>query len=238
MVDVGRRPCGRKSIDSFELKRAFNAKLFSRPRSLYTAKNSMYNAPAMGDKNELNKEEIVLDDEGERAQDQDIELEEEEALTNEKFKSLREKLKTCESERREALEEKERVRADFLNSKRRLEEQFKNDKEKIIERVVEDFLPLIDSFEIALAQKGTEEAGQWEKGIAAMHAQFLGILKRYDITEIETEGKPFDPYQHEAVTSRKGEDGEAPETVVQVLQKGYRRGDTIIRPAKVVISTD
>jgi molecular chaperone GrpE len=196
----------------------------------------MYNAPAMVDKNELHDDDIVLEENDESAQDQDLELEAEEELTAEKFKKLRTKLKESESEKMTALEEMGRIRADFLNSKRRLEEQFKTDRERIIERVVEDFIPLIDSFETALAQKGEGDGGQWEKGVAAMHGQFLSILKSYNITEIETEGKQFNPHEHEAATSRKGADGEATDTVLEVLQKGFKRGDTIIRPAKVVIA--
>ncbi len=195
----------------------------------------IYNAPAMVDIHELHDDDIVLDEESEDAQDQDFELEAEEELTTDKLKSLRRKLKNSESEKMSALEESGRIRADFLNSKRRLEEQFKLDKERIVERVVEDFLPLIDSFETALMH-GEENGGHLGKGIQAMHGQFLSILKSYNITEIETEGKVFNPHEHEAIMSRAGEHGEATDTVLQVLQKGYKRGDTIIRPAKVVIA--
>jgi molecular chaperone GrpE len=195
----------------------------------------MYNAPAMVDNNELHDDEFVPEDGEAEAQDQDLELEAEEELTSEKFKKLRQKLKDSESEKMSALEEQGRIRADFLNSKRRLEEQFKSDRDRLIERVIEDFLPLIDSFETALAHKNND-GSQWEKGVEAMRAQFLGILKRYDVTEIEAEGKAFNPEEHEAVTSRKGEGGEASDDILQVLQKGYKRGNTIIRPAKVVIA--
>ncbi len=188
----------------------------------------------MVDRNELNDDEIVLEEEGADAQDQDLELEAEEEMTSDKLKDLRQKLKDSESEKMAALEEQGRIRADFLNSKRRLEEQFKSDKERITERVIEDFLPLLDSFETALAHKG--DGGHYEKGVAAMLGQFLGILKRYDIVEIEAEGKLFNPHEHDAVTSREGENGEKSDTILQVLQKGFRRGDTILRPAKVVIA--
>ncbi len=188
----------------------------------------------MVDRYELNDDDIVLDgDEGD-AQDQDLELEAEEELTTDKLRNLRQKLKDSESEKMAALEEQASIRADFLNSKRRLEEQFKNDKERITERVIEDFLPLLDSFETALVHKG--EGGHFEKGVEAMLGQFHGILKRYDIVEIEAEGKQFNPYEHEAVTSREGENGETTDTVLQVLQKGFKRGDTVLRPAKVVIA--
>ncbi len=189
----------------------------------------------MVDKNELYDDDIVLEEEDEGTQDQDLELEAEEELTAEKFKKLRLKLKESESEKMSALEEMGRIRADFLNSKRRLEEQFKLDRERIIERVVEDFLPLVDSFETALAHAETTD-GDWKKGVEAMHGQFLSILRGYNITEIETKGKPFNPHEHEAVTSQPPPNGEATDMVLAVLQKGYKRGDTIIRPAKVVIA--
>ncbi len=184
--------------------------------------------------NELHDDDIVLEDESGDAQDQDLELEAEEELTNEKFKALRAKLKASESEKRAALEETARIRADFLNAKRRLEEQFKSDKERITLRVVEDFLPLIDSFEMAL--QGKSEGEEWRKGVTAMHAQFLGILRSYDIAEIGGQGEPLNPHEHEAVSAQKGAHGEKTDTILLVLQKGYKRGDTIIRPAKVIVA--
>ena len=190
----------------------------------------------MVDKNGLHDDDIVLEENDESAQDQDLELEAEEELTSDRFKKLRAKLKESESEKRAALEEMGRIRADFLNSKRRLEEQFKADRERVTLRVIEDFIPLIDSFETALIHTETGEGGQWEKGVTAMHGQFLSILKSYNITEMETDGKKFNPHEHEALTTRTGENGEATDTVLQVLQKGYKRGDTIIRPAKVVLA--
>lgn len=168
--------------------------------------------------------------------DADLELADEEAESSDKIKALRAKLKDCEAEKMQHLEDLQRTKADFLNSKRRLEEQFKTDRERVIERIIEDFLPLIDSFETALSQKSGAEGGNWEKGIIAIHNQFLTILKNYNIVEIETEGKIFNPHEHEAVQSIEGEQQEPSDTILKVLQKGYKRGETIIRPAKVVIA--
>jgi molecular chaperone GrpE len=189
----------------------------------------------MVDTNELPDDTIVLEDEDTDAAIDSLELADEEGLKDDKIKALRVKLKQCEEERKNAVEERERVRADFLNSKRRLEEQFKNDRERVVDRVVSDFLPLIDSFETALSHSD-QTGSDWEKGVRAMHAQFIAILKGYGIGEIECEGQLFNPHEHEAVTSRKAEDAVATDTIIQVLQRGYKRGDTIIRPAKVVIA--
>ncbi len=189
----------------------------------------------MVDKNELHDDDVVREDAEDYEHDEDLELEEEDEQIREKLKKLRSKLALLESEKRAAFEEKARVQADFLNSKRRLEEQFKSDRERVVDRVVSDFLPLIDSFENALAHTGSP-GGDWEKGVRAMHTQFIAILKGYGISEIECVGSTFNPHEHEAVTSRKGEEGERPDTVIQVLQQGYKRGYTIIRPATVVIA--
>lgn len=197
-------------------------------------KNCLYNARAMKDTHEKHDDDVTVLDEA-YSDDADLELADEEAKNSDKIKALRAKLKDCETEKMQYLEDLQRAKADFLNSKRRLEEQFKTDRERIVERIIEDFLPLIDSFETALTQKGVVE-GNWEKGIIAIHNQFIAILKNYNITEIEAAGKVFNPHEHEAVQSLEGTKNEPPDTILQVLQKGYKRGDTIIRPAKVVIA--
>jgi molecular chaperone GrpE len=164
------------------------------------------------------------------------ENEEFELQSKDKISVLRGKLKECEAEKMKHLEELQRVRADFLNSKRRLEEQLARDTERITERVLIDFLPLLDSFDTALQGSEETHTDAWKKGVIAMHAQFTSLLKSYRINEIETVGKPFDPYEHEAVGSRPTGEDEIPDTVIQVLQKGYKREDVVIRPAKVIIT--
>lgn len=178
--------------------------------------------------------ELVTESDG--LASEDLELEDEEQKKSDKLRSLKDALKVCETDKTKILEDLQRTRADFLNSKRRLEEQFERDKERIVDTVVRDMLPLIDSFETALLQRDDGGGGHWQKGVEAMRTQFLSILKSYNISEIETEGKPFDPHEHDAVTSRQAEHGEPPDTVLEVLQKGYRRGEIVIRPAKVVIA--
>jgi len=193
----------------------------------------LYNASAMLEKDELHEDDVVHD-EHDSAHSEDIELADEEALSSQKLKDLRDTLKACESEKMASLENLQRAKADFLNSRRRLDEQSAIDKERAAERVIIDFLPLVDSFELALGNGEVGEEASWVKGITAMQSQFLSILKNYGVKEIEATGKQFNPYEHEAVASRKGEAGEEHGTVLQVLQKGYKRGDTVIRPARVI----
>lgn len=189
----------------------------------------------MVDKKAFHEDDTVLEDEVESASTDEIELEDDETRKEDKIKILRKKLQMCESEKMLALEKKERARADFLNSKRRMEEQAVLDRERGVERTLNDFLTLLDSFETALMQKKTEESEHWQRGIAAMHTQFQAILKTYGVTEIETLGKHFNPHEHDAVGNVPADSPAEIDTIKQVLQKGYKRNETILRPAKVLI---
>lgn len=198
-------------------------------------KNHLYNTHPMVDKKAFHEEDTLLEDELDATTLDDIELEDDEARKEDKINILRQKLKTCEAEKMQALEEKERTRADFLNSRRRIEEQASLDSERGIERTLTDFLVLLDSFETALAQQETEGGAHWRKGIEAMQLQFLAILKTYGVTEIETTAKEFNPHEHEAVGHLPADTPKEVDIIKQVLQKGYKRNETILRPAKVLI---
>jgi len=154
-----------------------------------------------------------------------------EELSQDKLKKLKEKLRQSENEKMAALEELQRLRADFLNARKRLDEDKVRDRERTKIDHIERLLPLCDSFKMALQDPAfVELPATLQKGIRGIEGQLSSILKSYDVVEINPEGLPFDPYQHEAV-SQNG-DGDS---VTMVLQKGYKIGDTVIRPAKVAV---
>lgn len=168
----------------------------------------------------------------------EIELETAEELSGNKLKELREKLKVCEEEKRQHLEDLQRAKADFLNSRRRLEEQLARDRERAKDGILEELLTLSDSFETALADPRFGDADeQWRTGIEAIYAKLVGVLKGNGVEPIEALGKPFDPAEHEAVSSVTVENSGHEETVAAVLQKGWKRGETVLRPAKVTVGT-
>ena len=175
-------------------------------------------------------------DANEYLENDEVEFEEEELQLKDKISSLRNKLRECEAEKIKHLEELQRSRADFLNSKRRLEEQLARDTERITERIILDFLPLLDSFDTALQGEENTHTEAWKKGVIAMHTLFTSLLKTYNIEEIDTVGKPFNPHEHEAIGNRAAKEGEETDTVAQVLQKGYKRNQIVIRPARVIIT--
>lgn len=166
------------------------------------------------------------------------ELEEIEEAIKDKLKTLRNKLKSCEKEKMEHLENLQRAKAEFLNSKKRLAEQSVIDKERVISAHIEKLLPLCDSFDMAMSNKnawGSVDSA-WREGIESIHTQLQSILTSYDVESFTPEGEHFNPEFHEAVSTADTEEEVAAETIIQVLQAGYKRNNELIRPAKVILS--
>lgn len=98
-------------------------------------------------------------------------------------------------------------------------------------------LPVLDNLKRALTIEVTDESGkQLKKGIQMVHDHLTSALTDHGITEIEADGKPFDPTLHQAVQTVPVKDGQKPDTVVQVLQAGYQLKDRVLRPAMVVVA--
>lgn len=98
-------------------------------------------------------------------------------------------------------------------------------------------LPVLDNLQRALTIEVKGENGQQlKKGIQMVHDHLITALKDHGITEIEAEGKPFDPTLHQAVQTVPVEGDQKAETVVKVLQAGYQLKDRVLRPAMVVVA--
>lgn len=98
---------------------------------------------------------------------------------------------------------------------------------------VSEFLSVIDNFERALAVETSDE--NFKKGVQMIFNQYLEILKKLGVSEIEAEGVEFDPLVHHAVQQIEDENlGE--NIVATVFQKGYKLGDKVIRPSMVVVA--
>jgi len=102
-------------------------------------------------------------------------------------------------------------------------------------------LPILDSFELALKATPQDlQASDWFKGYAYIKKQFADMLKDEGIQVIETQGKEFDPHIHEAIeTSQEQESQEDGKLIVQEeLQKGYKLGEFVLRPARVRVGKE
>jgi molecular chaperone GrpE len=182
------------------------------------------------------EEEVVTDIDFEP---EDTELEDEELLSKDKLKSLRDKLKLSEEERKKCQDDLQRTKADFLNSRKRLEEQLARDKERATDKLIVELLILADSFDMAMLDKelwGGMDA-RLKTGIEAIQAKLSSILTSNNITTISPEGEMFDPNEHEAVSNSPVTDDGDIDKIIAVLQRGYKRNNDIIRPARVVVGT-
>jgi molecular chaperone GrpE len=105
-------------------------------------------------------------------------------------------------------------------------------------RVAAELLPALDDFERALAHAEAEEGDEEHHltaGIRLVQQKMLDALRRAGIEAFSPKGEPFDPHQHEAVAQQPA-DGAQPGTVLEVVQNGYRLGDDVLRPARVVVA--
>jgi len=191
----------------------------------------------MHDKDDTNETEEVLLDEEIIEDESELEDAGLEAKSAQKIKKLRNKLAETEEEKKQFHEDLQRARADFLNSKRRLEEQSTQDKERAADKILLELLTLADSFDTAKADEenwnSVEE--KWRTGVDAIHSKLLSILTQNNITAVDPTGEEFDPEQHEAVSSIKVENEKDIDKIVTVMQTGYKKNETIIRPARVIV---
>jgi molecular chaperone GrpE len=158
---------------------------------------------------------------------------EEEAAASELEADLA-KLSKLESERDEYLGMLRRVQADFENYRKRVIKEQTALVDRATEGLIEQLLPVLDSFELAL--KNVDTVGSDEsvrKGVELVYAELLGVLEKAGVSRIEAEGKPFDPNVHEAVMQEEG-DGEP--VVSDVLRTGYTLKGRVLRPAMVKVT--
>jgi molecular chaperone GrpE len=151
-----------------------------------------------------------------------------------------EELKAAIAERDQLLGERAELRdqllrrqADFENFRRRIERERSEFAQYAGMELVGELLPILDNFERALK---TETSNQdYAKGVELIYQRLFETLKKMGLEPIEAEGRPFDPYVHEAV-ERAEADGVEDHTVLEVFQKGYNFRGRLLRPAMVKVA--
>ena len=126
-----------------------------------------------------------------------------------------------------------RLAADFENYKKRAARERQEYVQLANERLIGELIPILDDLERALAAAEEHQEAQLEEGVRLVHRSLAALLQRHGVTPIETEGQ-FDPYQHEALLSQPSEAEEG--SVLDVVQKGYKLGERVVRPARVVVA--
>jgi molecular chaperone GrpE len=126
-----------------------------------------------------------------------------------------------------------RLAADFDNYRKRVAREQVQLTERANERLVKELLPVLDDLGRALVAADEHEEAKLVEGVQLVHRQLSALLQREGLAEIETNGR-FDPHVHEALLSQPSEQEEG--TVLEVIQKGYRLGERVLRPARVVVA--
>ena len=139
----------------------------------------------------------------------------------------------------EYLELAKRTRADFENYRKRAAREAAAAQERGVAKLAKELLPAVDNLDRALqaAQAAGDPANgdTLVSGIKLVHADVIAALGRVGIEPYSPEGEPFDPECHEAV-AQQPVDGAQPGTIVEVYQRGYRLGESVLRPARVVVA--
>ena len=128
-----------------------------------------------------------------------------------------------------------RLAADFDNFRKRTRRDSAQQAAAEKESFIQEVLPILDNLERALACNGKTSSEQLYQGVEMTLKQLGGLLHRHGIEAMEALGQPFDPHRHEAVAM--GCDPRQPDHIVlEVVQRGYSRGDKVLRPAKVIVN--
>ena len=147
-------------------------------------------------------------------------------------------LAQLEGERAELVDTLRRVQADFENYRKRMLREQTALVERATERLVEDLLPVLDSFDGALGSAGASDSPEAEKvrdGVVGIRTQLVSVLERAGLEPIDATGAAFDPNEHEAVLQ---DDGDGEPHVGEVMRTGYRLKGRVLRPAMVRVTRE
>ena len=157
----------------------------------------------------------------------------EELPEEEAGESLEDKIKALEEAAAADKDKYLRLLAEYDNFRKRSIQEKLNASSDATARAALEVISVIDNFERAVAAECSDE--NYKKGVEMIYGQFLDVIKKLGVEEIDALGKEFDPNMHNAVSQVEDENfGE--NTVSQVYQKGYKLGDKVIRCAMVVVA--
>ena len=176
------------------------------------------------------EDRIELQDSGESLED---------ALAEEERSAIaaaEEKLQSVQRDLEDLKDRHLRKLAEFDNMRKRAEREKSEFFRLALADLARDFLPIVDNFERAMTHASPEERkSDFGQGIGLIRRQLVDLWRRHGLREVDTSGA-FDPNVHEAVATERSEEL-PPNTILDVLQKGYTLNDKLVRPAFVRVST-
>lgn len=143
------------------------------------------------------------------------------------------KIESLEKQVEEMKDLAQRTQAEFMNYKKRIAKEKQDLTVFANEKIIMEMLSVVDNFQRALDSEMDKETGFYQ-GVELIKKELESVLVRNGLEEIEALNQPFDPNYHHAVMQIETED--EPNTVVEILQKGYKLKEKVIRPVMVKVS--
>ena len=150
------------------------------------------------------------------------------------IKELEARVATLEKEKKDNWDRYLRSAADLENLRKRQKREIEDAKFDAKNKILKEMLPVVDNLERAIEHASASGANPIVEGVQLVLRQFTTAFERLEVTAIDAQGQPFDPNLHEAISQQESD--QPPGTVVQVLQRGYRSGERLLRPALVVVA--
>ena len=153
------------------------------------------------------------------------------------------KIAVLEKEKKDNWDRYLRAAADLENLRKRQKREIDDAKLEAKGRVLKEMLPVVDNLERAIEHAAPPAAGDdgakaasnaIVEGIQLVLRQFVTAFERLEVTAVDALGQPFDPNLHEAISQQESD--QPPGSVVTVLQRGYKSGERLLRPALVVVA--
>lgn len=153
--------------------------------------------------------------------------------------TLEAKVATLEKEKKDNWDRYLRAAADLENLRKRTRREAEDAKFDAKGKVLKEMLPVVDNLERAIEHasaggEGAEKPHPIVEGVQLVLRQFMTAFERLEVTAIDAMNQPFDPNLHEAISQQESDQPAG--TVVQVLQRGYKSGDRLLRPSLVVVA--
>ncbi len=149
-------------------------------------------------------------------------------------------IERLQTERDQYLETARQLQADFENYRKRMLREQTAQIERANESLLEQLLPVLDSFELALGnlEGKSDEVARVRKGVELVFAELLAVLERAGVERIDALGEPFDPNLHEAVAQvdAAGDEAHPQPVVADIMRTGYRLKGRVLRPAMVKVA--
>jgi len=153
------------------------------------------------------------------------------------IKKLKEKLKKAEAEKQEYLTGWQRTKAEMVNARKRDEEERKEFMKFSNAGLIEELIPVLDSFDMAMGNKEAWEKADknWRIGVEYIYSQLMKVLNENGVKELNPIGQPYDHNHQEAISHEPVTDQKQHDVVIHVVQKGYSLNGKILKVPKVKV---